>query len=386
MAPALLTLPLEIRQLIYEHLFGSYVVRHGFGRTPPVNRAAILQTCKQIYLEAWPFLPLNVDFHFRCTEAMLDTLLSVDQAVVTRVRRIRVKAFPFPLYATGRGDFYSIYYFDNALSLLPGLHLEQLTVEDAYHGYGLLENWRDLVTYFDIEALLQSDAWKELVYITPNTDFIASGYDHRRKRVAQPENWNMMLSERDGKESGAEVQMFINVETRSSDATEEATLRPWSAKPGHEVNENFRIAGPDQDLKGEVRIVARRGKRAAYVQTGLSEKRTWKELKNQEGGFKPEGEAFFFDNLSTQTLSKSACIGVPLLHLTIPPASALIFPFERYTIFRASLPIIARSVYNLLLMSLSDWTPYYNNMADAVGWIYGGWGRRMQLANMALSH
>jgi hypothetical protein len=33
-----------------------------------------------------------------------------------------------------------------------------------------------------------------------------------------------------------------------------------------------------------------------------------------------------------------------------------------------------------------DWTPYYNDMADAIGWIYGGWGRRMQLANSALNY
>jgi hypothetical protein len=33
---------------------------------------------------------------------------------------------------------------------------------------------------------------------------------------------------------------------------------------------------------------------------------------------------------------------------------------------------------------VAEWTPYHNDMADAVGWIYGGWGRRMQLANEAL--
>jgi hypothetical protein len=31
----------------------------------------------------------------------------------------------------------------------------------------------------------------------------------------------------------------------------------------------------------------------------------------------------------------------------------------------------------------TDWTPYYNDMADAIGWIYGGWGRRMALATAA---
>lgn len=32
-----------------------------------------------------------------------------------------------------------------------------------------------------------------------------------------------------------------------------------------------------------------------------------------------------------------------------------------------------------------DWMPYHNDMADAVGWIYGGWGRRAHLADQALS-
>ncbi|KAF2178320.1 hypothetical protein K469DRAFT_599711 [Zopfia rhizophila CBS 207.26] len=321
MASTLLSLPLELRELIYENLFSSYTVRHGFGRASSSNsnRTAILQICKQIHHEAWRFLPLNIQFHFRGTEAMLETLLSVDQPVVTRIRHIRVKAFPFPLYANGHVDYYPTYYFSNALSLLPGLHLERLVVEDCFHGFALLDGWRDVVTYMDIEALLKSDAWKELQYITPNTDFITSGYDHRRRRVAQPENWNALLQERDGETSGAEVQMFITPEPSNSDMPRDAiTARPWSAKPGHEVMQNFRIAGPDQDLKGEARIVARRGKKARYIQTGLSEKKTWSQLK--EKGFTRE-----------------------------------------------------------------DWVPYYNDMADAVGWIYGGWGRRLHLANMALS-
>lgn len=288
MAITLFSLPVEIRELIYGHLFSSYTVRHGFDSTSS-NRTALLKTCKQIHHEAWRHLPLNVRFHFRGTETMLDTLLSVDQAVITRIRYIQVRAFTFPLYMNGRADYYTTYYFHNALSLLPGLHLEQLVVEDSFHGFGLVEGWRDVVTYFDIENLLKSDAWKEFVYITPNTDFIASGYDHRRKRVAQPENWDTLLKEKDGKDSGAEVQMWITPQGNSSDAEENPRPQLWSAKAGHEVIENWRIAGPDQDLKGEVRIVARRGKMATYVQTGLSTKSTWKELKNKEGGFTREG-------------------------------------------------------------------------------------------------
>ncbi|KAF2243691.1 hypothetical protein BU26DRAFT_436250 [Trematosphaeria pertusa] len=320
---SLLSIPVELREFIYEHLFRSYTVKHGFGISSSSNRTAILQTCRQIHCEAWRHLPLNISFHFRGTEAMLDTLLSVDQSVVTRLRHIRVKAFPFPLYETERAEYYTTYYFHNALSLLPGLHLDHLIVEDSFHGFGLVDGWRDVVTYFDIESLLKSDAWKELVYITPNTDFIASGYDHRRKRVAQPENWDALLKERDGKESGAEVQMWIMPQSNSSDGSAQQRAEPqqWSARPGHEVVENWRLATPEQDLIGEVQIIARRGKRARYVQLGLSEKKTWAELKGKPRAFTRE-----------------------------------------------------------------DWTPYYNDMADAVGWVYGGWGRRMQLAHMALDH
>ncbi|PVH99013.1 hypothetical protein DM02DRAFT_23283 [Periconia macrospinosa] len=316
-----LTLPLELRELIYEYIFSTFTIKHGFGITSSANRTALLLTCKQVHHEAWRHLPLNANFEFRGPETMLNTLLDAGQAVITRVRHVRIKSFPFPLYANGRPNYYPTYYCHNALSLLPGLHLDRLVVEDSFHGFGLVDGWRDVVTYFDIEGLLKSDAWRELVYITPNTDFIASGYDHRRKRLAQPETWDALLKERDGETSGAEVEMWITPKSSSSSSSQTGPAKPqsWSALPGHEVIENWRVAGPEQDLKGEVQIIARRGKKANVVQTGVSQNQTWQELKNKEGGFSPK-----------------------------------------------------------------DWTPYYNDMADAVGWVYGGWGRRMELAHVAL--
>ena len=301
-APTLLTIPVELRELIYEFLFSSYTVQRGFkhtgkpGNAPESsNRIAILLTCRQILAEANRHLPLNCTLHFRGTENLLETLLSVDQSVVTRLRHIRVRAFPFPLYTSGGSQYYPTYYAAHALTLLPGLCLETLVVEDCWHAFGMGDGWRDITTYFDIEALLRSDAWKHLTYITPCTDFIASGYDHRRKRSAQPETWDA-LKERDGEDFGAEVQMYIvpykQEHATGNERTEDGRImQPWQAKPGHEVNENWRVAGPEQDLKGEVRIVAKRGKRSTAVQLGLSEQRSWEELKGKEaGGFVPEGK------------------------------------------------------------------------------------------------
>ena len=302
--PNLLTIPVELRELIYGFLFSSYTIQHGFkhASTPSddsesSNRIALLLSCRQIFAEAHRHLPLNCTLHFRGTENLLETLLSVDQSVLTRLRHARVRAYPFPLYSSGSSQYYPTYYAANALTLLPGLCLDTLVVEDCWHGFGMGDGWRDVTTYFDIETLLNSDAWKELTYITPCTDFIASGYDHRRKRSAQPENWDALLKERDGDEFGAEVKMYIVPYAQQTATGDKKTedgriMQPWAAKPGHEVNENWRVAGPDQDMKGEVRIIAKRGKRSRAVQLGLAGKKTWEELKGKEpGGFAPEGKS-----------------------------------------------------------------------------------------------
>jgi hypothetical protein len=303
-APNLLTIPVELREMIYASLFSSYTIRRGFKPSSTAgveedssNRIGLLLTCRQIFAEAWRHLPLNCTLHFRGTENLLETLLSIDQSILTRIRNVRVRAFPFPLYTSGQAEYYPTYYAANALSLLPGLSLDTLVVEDCWHGFGMGDGWRDVTTYFDIETLLNSDAWKELTYITPCTDFLSSGYDHRRKRVTQPDNWDALLKERDGQESDAEVQMYIVPYKQEKAIGEEKTedgriIQPWTAKPGHEVIENFRVATADQDLKGEVRIFARRGKRATTVQLGISERKSWKRLKGKYGKFvAPEGKS-----------------------------------------------------------------------------------------------
>jgi hypothetical protein len=138
-APTLLTLPVELRELIYGFLFASYTIRHGFHQhqpAAPANRIALLLTCRQVYAEAWRHLPLSSTLMFRGTENMLSTLMGMSQQVVTRLRFVRVRAaYPFPLYVAGRG-YYPTYYAGNALELVPGLCLDELVVEDCWHGYG----------------------------------------------------------------------------------------------------------------------------------------------------------------------------------------------------------------------------------------------------------
>lgn len=305
-APTLLTLPVELRELIYGFLFSSYTIRHGFHgpseseHSPqpqpsptPSPRAALLLTCRQLAFEATHHLPLNITLHFRGTENLLTTLLPLPQPVLTRLRHIHVEtAYPFPLYATDKPEYYPTYPFAHALSLLPGLCLTSLTVTDCWHAFGQGDPWRDVTTYLDIEALLHSSGWKTLEYRTPCPDFLASGYDHTRKRRPQPESWDALLKRRD---PDAECELWI-VPLKQHLARDEARtehgqrMQLWSARPGHEVILNPRLAAPEQGVKGEVRVVATRGARASVVQEGMREKGSWGELKEQEGGFVREGK------------------------------------------------------------------------------------------------
>jgi hypothetical protein len=79
-------------------------------------------------------------------------------------------------------------------------------------------------------------------------------------------------------------------EAREEGRTEDGRkMHEWSALPGHEIVQNWRLATPEQSLKGEVRIVATRGKRARAVQVGAQEKASWKDMKECESGFVREG-------------------------------------------------------------------------------------------------
>ncbi|KAF2749541.1 hypothetical protein M011DRAFT_465983 [Sporormia fimetaria CBS 119925] len=308
MSPSLLTIPPELRQLIYEQLFNRITIQHGFGTTSPGDRTAILLTCKTLHSEASKMLPRHALFRFRGTEDMLNTLTCVAHSVLTQIRRMEVGAFPYPLYP-GRLDFYHSYHFSNSLSLLPGLKLDCLKVIDCFHAYGMGEQWRDCATYFDFESLLLSDGWKVLEYRT-TTAFMRSLHDQRKRRKVQPDNWRDLLSERDGGEqSNADVHMFIQPYNTQ-------LYLPWSAAPGHMVAANPTTATPGQKLDGNVTIKAKR-ETSDYAVKGLPTGKCWSDLKAGD-------------------------------------------------------------------LEIYGWEPYYHNWADAVGWMYGGYARRSDMAFQAL--
>ena len=58
-----------------------------------------------------------------------------------------------------------------------------------------------------------------------------------------------------------------------------------------------RLATPEQGLRGQVKIVATRGRMVRVVQLGFREKMGWKEAKAKAGGFVRDGESYCFPSL-----------------------------------------------------------------------------------------
>lgn len=286
--PSLLTIPLELRLNILTFLFSTFTIRHGFEFTSTAN-TSILRTCKQLLQEALPLFAPNIRLHFRSPSVMLDALTALPRTTVERIRHIRLKSFPFPLYATREHPFYTTYNMTETLCMLPGLQLDTLTVEDCFHGTGGNGGWGDVGTYDDIELLVSEDGWKEMRYITPSTRFMTGRFDPYKVREEQPKAWNQAITKADGESSGAEVKMYVARAPGLKGLTENPITRTiWEACPGH-LRGNLRSAEDSVAEDREVMIVARRGLSANYVQDGshlnkdiawLMEQMKWQELKD----------------------------------------------------------------------------------------------------------
>jgi hypothetical protein len=287
--PTLLSLPVELRLDMYQHLFRSTTIRHGFS-DPASCRTSILRTCRQIHNEAKPYLR-NASFHFRSTVAMLDTLMTFSREQIEQIRCIRVKGFPFPLYEHEEAFMYTTYGFPYVLPLFPGLQLDRLIVEDPYHDEGVNDGWGDTGAYCDVDSLLESDGWRELEYISPTTDFLHPA------GMAGAFNWEQLLRSRDGANSDAEVVIRRAKGPKVPGATEDGgNFIVYTASTKDDDASNAEAGadtdgddeGEDDADRREVRVIVTRGKNADYVQRegklhetieSVFDNMTWDEIK-----------------------------------------------------------------------------------------------------------
>jgi hypothetical protein len=339
-SPTLLTLPLEVREMILKELFRSMTAYHNTDddddhwrsdeltgsepledRIPDANsesyeetapdrasiyssdgsisehaslessnsssnqNTSILRTCRQLYNEARPLLAPNILLGFCSTSTMLDTLTTLPPSIIENLRHMRLESDPFPLYRDDNPFSYITYSPAHTLPMFPGLQLDVLTVGDCYHFSGHVNDAGGACgTYYDIQTMLEADGWKELRYIIPTTEFMTSHEDEYRSRVAQPAGWDKKLREKDGETSGAEVRMYVAGQMSLAGSTEPPFTRSsWEAVPGHLLP-----LPPLPDWDREVIVIAKRGAGAKYVQDGstmrehirrLLDKMSWAELK-----------------------------------------------------------------------------------------------------------
>ena len=150
----------------------------------------------------------------------MDYLTFLNSDTLRLIRHISVRDHPFPNYLeTGKGS-YNTYSFPTVLSWFPGLQLSTLVVRDTYHEPGTMDDaWGHDAVYEDVEHLIKSDGFKELVYISAHDRLMMSNHSHASvvknvgyvvrttHRDAQPSTGDKMIKERDGVDSGAGVDM-----------------------------------------------------------------------------------------------------------------------------------------------------------------------------------
>ncbi|KAF5872808.1 uncharacterized protein Bfra_006171 [Botrytis fragariae] len=325
--PGLLRIPLELRTKIFKYCLGGRTVYRGFNSYTD-KRTSLLRTCRQICDDVKHIILSTFLFHFASTFFMVDTLIGLPISIISQIRNIRVKGYPFSVatdfewssernYGEKRGveqkceeeddkvelvhkkrafEAFTTYPMAYTLSLFPGLQLNKLIVEDVHHGIGQYEGFLPNVQkYNQIQSLIRQNGWRELRFLTSTTVFVNG--NGRSYLVEQPAGWDKDIKEMDGTGSGAECKMFAG-ENYGQDEDENAIRQVWEIDPdarsawiGIPKDEYH---GPKQDPYQQVLVVVKRGKDTDYMNDGshecekfeaLFDNMTWDEIK--ETNYRP---------------------------------------------------------------------------------------------------
>ena len=219
---------------------------------------------------------------------------------------------PFPLFQDDDNSSYFTHHFTSLLPLFPGLRLDTLIIEDAFHGEIVNEDgWGHNATYNILQSMIEEGTgWKKLVLRSANDRWLenfvfethaADGTMTTKTsgRSKQPAVWDRMIKERDGPESAAKVEIscckadgvwekvegdYNADETKQDDSDEntEAVASMW-------------LRGEDSPARPSIEVRVRRGKGVEYAQDGITAhegtfshklhemflKLGWKEIKAQ---------------------------------------------------------------------------------------------------------
>lgn len=193
---------------------------------------------------------------------------------------------PFFVYQD-EGDFsYYTHYFTSLLPLFPGLKLDSLIVEDAFHGKNVAEDgWGHDATYSILQSMIErGTGWKELVLRSASDRWLEDVVFETRAadgtvtmkssgRSKQPAAWDRMIKDRDGPESAAKVEIWCS----KTDGVWEKVQGDYNANETKQddpdesiqVTSSLWVRGEDRSARPSIEVRVRRGKGVEYAQDGM---------------------------------------------------------------------------------------------------------------------
>lgn len=300
MPPTLLSLPAELRLSIWE--LCAPIIQFPRRELSHAHPLALLEVCHSVRAEVLPILHLDhLQIHCDDTEHMLDFLFGLSEEQRAALRHLSIRDKGICLYkVNGRGLGGPVYWHE-VMPLFPGIQLDTLTILDEF--YRTQDNRRKeeyYLFYWHIENTVRCGlGWKELRVICSDASVLTLEDDTLVSPAIphpQPTAWISTLRERDGIDSGTNVQIFIA--TKEYDGKEDVIYHTSK----REVFDSSKILaevrrardGIAQATSREVMIIMRRGAQAAYVEDGSGslkgrvsrikesfEGRSWKDIKEQ---------------------------------------------------------------------------------------------------------
>ena len=273
--------PQEIRDLIYEQLFRSTRLSHGYAAmdnvicgevliTPDPHSLALLRTCRRIRFEIGGRWKRHVLFNFHDIATMMNKLTSIPREDLSELRHVRVRA-EISLVLRGRyRDLFSMDLpgsFVHYLNLLPGLRLDTLTILDT----STIDDHYRLSALAVANLIKHGEGWRELRIISLRGELL---YKNAVEVPGLRAFWVAQLKSRDGPnpQSSLEVRRFT-----PGTKTFSAILAPQedrSRRPNQGSRPSLSLWGryTGYSRRGlysqDIMIIVKRGKRVDVQQKG----------------------------------------------------------------------------------------------------------------------
>ncbi|KAM5350639.1 hypothetical protein ACJ41O_007144 [Fusarium nematophilum] len=301
-SPLLSVLP-EVRHRIYVRVFSSTRFTHGRRATeefymgisythvsPAPNGLALLRTCRRLRYDIGDSWLGHVLFNFEDPCVMLDKLTPLSRESLGKIRHLRVRGESLNLlyHCNTRPDVYPLV---SAFKLLPGLHLDRLTV---------LSRLDATLRYETLDRLVrEGQGWRELHYFSHHSDLV--GFPCERgdpiQRRAQPEDWQGAIEARDGIYSSPSVTVYRSTKPGAGGFILDPRMRERIEQRACDEREaeGFRVDAAIMDprhRRKEMMVLVKRGEGVDYavrpdalstekpdIRTGFPGM-TWKEIRD----------------------------------------------------------------------------------------------------------